>query len=107
MLTLILIRSVKSKAAPLYTPCEPPMNNFGSLDVDARGTAMLSTNCWDFYHCPPERRQTCSAFKQNAGRKCWLVAGTLCGGSIQSAYAMKIGGCQKCEFYMKVMKRQI
>ncbi|MDH3390750.1 MAG: hypothetical protein OEL85_03000 [Desulfobulbaceae bacterium] len=27
------------------------------------------------------------------------VAGTLCGGEVQGTFALKLGNCQKCEFY--------
>ena len=68
---------------------------------------MQGTNCWDFYNCPKERQETCSAFRLHAGRTCWRVAGTLCGGSVQSVYAMKIGGCQKCDFYIQIKAKQV
>ena len=27
------------------------------------------------------------------------VAGTLCGGKVQGTFALKLGNCQKCDFY--------
>jgi hypothetical protein len=42
----------------------------------------------------------------NAGRTCWAVAGTLCGGSIQGSFASKFGDCEKCEFYRSVRKEE-
>jgi hypothetical protein len=68
---------------------------------------MAHLNCWEFYHCPEERHLACSAFTQGAGRRCWLVAGTLCGGKVQSAFAKMIGGCQKCDFYLQVKSKQV
>ena len=38
----------------------------------------------------------------NAGRSCWVVAGTLRGGTIQGTYAKKTGTCRECEFYKRV-----
>jgi signal transduction histidine kinase len=38
----------------------------------------------------------------NAGRVCWLVAGTLCGGAVQGSFANKMSSCLDCQFYQKV-----
>jgi len=43
---------------------------------------------------------------QNAGRACWVVIGTLCGGAVQSEFADKLGNCMKCDFYKLVQKEQ-
>jgi hypothetical protein len=77
------------------------------MNTQKEHSRMPELNCWEFYSCPRERLQTCSAFTLKAGRSCWRVAGTLCGGTVQSAYAMKIGGCQKCDFYIQVKARQV
>jgi hypothetical protein len=39
---------------------------------------------------------------KNAGRFCWRVAGTLCGGKVQGTFAQKAMNCSKCEFYLGV-----
>jgi hypothetical protein len=41
----------------------------------------------------------------NAGRACWVVAGSLCGGRIQGAYAQKLNNCWRCDF-MNAVKRE-
>jgi hypothetical protein len=41
---------------------------------------------------------------RNAGRACWIIAGTLCGGEIQGTFARKYASCEKCDFYIKVME---
>lgn len=64
-------------------------------------------NCWEFHNCPKDRQQICSAFTTKAGRTCWRVAGTLCGGKAQGIIAQKIGDCQKCDFYIQVTGRQL
>ncbi|MGA3027964.1 MAG: two-CW domain-containing protein [Bryobacteraceae bacterium] len=38
----------------------------------------------------------------HAGRICWAVAGTLCGGQIQGTFAQKVANCMKCEFFLAV-----
>jgi hypothetical protein len=40
----------------------------------------------------------------NAGRACWVVAGTLCGGKIQGTFANKLHNCWRCEFMSTVKK---
>lgn len=39
---------------------------------------------------------------QNAGRICWAIAGTLCGGKVQGAFAAKQASCLACDFYKLV-----
>lgn len=38
----------------------------------------------------------------HAGRACWVVAGSLCGGQVQGSFAKKFDNCEKCEFYLQV-----
>jgi hypothetical protein len=35
----------------------------------------------------------------NAGRACWLVAGTMCKGEVQGTFAHKYKDCAICDFY--------
>ncbi len=42
---------------------------------------------------------------KNAGRACWAVAGSLCGGKIQGTYARKLLNCWRCEF-MNLVKQE-
>jgi len=80
-------------------------------------------NCWEFKHCErqPGGRKTeelgvCPASIEKrtaginqgeaAGRCCWAVAGTLCGGKVQGAFAAKITNCMTCEFYQQVAQAQ-
>jgi len=41
----------------------------------------------------------------NAGRACWAIAGSLCGGKIQGTYAQKLNNCWRCDF-MNVVKKE-
>ena len=74
----------------------------GNLSMN-EDTKTGRVNCWDFYHCPRERHMLCPAFTQNAGRSCWSIAGTLCGGEVQGILAKRIGSCKKCDFYQQVL----
>jgi hypothetical protein len=78
-------------------------------------------NCWEHKECgrEPQGRNTdtlgvCPAATEdklqgvhggrNAGRACWVVAGTLCGGEVQGTFARKFSNCEKCDFYQLVLR---
>jgi hypothetical protein len=42
----------------------------------------------------------------NAGRACWVVAGTLCGGKVQGSFASKMSNCKVCDFYKVVSSEE-
>jgi hypothetical protein len=42
---------------------------------------------------------------KNAGRACWAIAGSLCGGKVQGTYAQKLHNCWRCDF-MNVVKKE-
>ncbi len=65
----------------------------------------LNMNCWEFKKCGREANGSkakefgvCPAYP-NYGTQCASIAGTLCGGKVQGAFATKIGNCMKCDFY--------
>jgi len=77
------------------------------------------TNCWEVKKCqrqPGGSKEkelgVCPAsvnFTHNgknggrgAGRYCWKVAGTLCGGKVQGSFAQKMMNCAQCEFFKMV-----
>ena len=43
---------------------------------------------------------------KNAGRVCWVIAGTMCGGEVQGSFAKKYEDCRKCEFYQRVREEE-
>lgn len=76
----------------------------------------MKKNCWEFKNCgrEPEGLKSqelgvCPAATEtkldginsgkNAGRACWCLAGTLCGGVVQGTFANKMMNCMSCEFY--------
>lgn len=80
-------------------------------------------NCWETKKCGREPGGTragslgvCPAATEkrlngihhgkNAGRTCWVVAGTLCGGAVAGTFAMKFDTCAKCAFYQAVKKEE-
>lgn len=85
-------------------------------------TLINSINCWEYMNCGrefggqnTESLGVCSVLindaldgthnGKQAGRCCWIVAGTLCNGTIQGSYASKRESCRNCEFY-KLVKTQ-
>ncbi len=42
----------------------------------------------------------------NAGRACWSVAGSLCGGKVQGTYAKKLDSCWRCAFMNSVKQEE-
>ena len=83
---------------------------------------MSKRNCWEFEKCgrePGGERSdngVCPAATEtklngvhegrNAGRACWVVAGTLCGGEIQGTFAKKYKNCEQCSFYQVVQDEE-
>jgi hypothetical protein len=80
---------------------------------------MSQSNCWEFKNCgrqPGGEHESdlgiCPAATEsrldgvhggkNAGRTCWVVAGTLCGGKVVGSFAEKIDTCYACDFYVQV-----
>ena len=84
---------------------------------------MKKLNCWEFKKCGREsgggkvrELGICPASTErlldgmhhgeNAGRSCWVVAGTFCGGAVQGSFAKKFENCEQCEFYAVVRKEE-
>ena len=83
----------------------------------------MKKNCWEFMKCEWQPVHSkideigvCPAVVdnrfnglhdgKNAGRVCWMIAGTLCGGKVQDDYAQKHKSCIECEFYRLVKKEE-
>ena len=84
---------------------------------------MNRANCWEVKQCGREpggskvgELGVCIAATDesqnernsgtNAGRVCWALVGTLCGGQVQGTFAIKIGNCLECEFYKTVKEQE-
>ena len=83
---------------------------------------MTKKNCWefkgcgrepggrnvhDFGVCPVAVHEEYNGAHEGkmAGRACWIVAGSLCGGKIQGTYAQKLNNCWRCDF-MNIVKKE-
>ena len=84
---------------------------------------MTNINCWESKKCgrelggaKVEELGVCVASTgeefdginsgKQAGRVCWAVAGTLCGGSTQGEFAAKMDSCVKCDHYHAVSSEE-
>ena len=84
---------------------------------------MSKRNCWDlkkcgrqpggvnvkqFGTCPAatERKLDGEHGGENAGRSCWVIAGTFCEGQVQGSFAQKYESCEKCDFYQLVRQEE-
>jgi hypothetical protein len=80
-------------------------------------------NCWEFKKCgrepggaKAEQFGVCPATTdeklnavhggKNAGRSCWVVAGTMCGGRVQGTFAQKYQNCDLCDFFRAVKEEE-
>ncbi|MFH0939984.1 MAG: histidine kinase dimerization/phospho-acceptor domain-containing protein, partial [Planctomycetota bacterium] len=66
----------------------------GNLDVRVK---VPLTPCFSEKKCG---KKSCPAYNKT-DVPCWLVAGTMCEGSVQGIYAQKIKDCKNCEVYNK------
>jgi hypothetical protein len=56
--------------------------------------------CWNYNNCGHGKDSLCPAVDQKAGRSCWLVAKTLCGGKVHGKHTKRIKSCEGCGFYI-------
>jgi hypothetical protein len=83
----------------------------------------MKENCWEFKRCGREpggmnagKAGVCPAATchfldgahggKNSGRACWVVAGTMCGGTVAGSFAKKYDDCRACDFYRLVKEEE-
>ena len=83
----------------------------------------MKQNCWEFKKCgrqeggarvndlgicpaTAERRLDGIHGGKKAGRACWVVAGTMCGGKVQGTFARKCENCEVCDFFKAVKEEE-
>ena len=84
---------------------------------------MKKLNCWeikkcgreiggdridDLGVCPAASNNSSDGINggKNAGRICWAVAGTFCGGRVQGDFAQKTASCMTCEVFKRVKEEE-
>jgi len=77
-------------------------------------------NCWEVMKCGRElksaRKVICPAViakeyngknrGKNAGRFCWVIAGTFCHDDVNGTHAQKIVNCIQCDFFKQVSEEE-
>ncbi|MFA6001720.1 MAG: diguanylate cyclase [Thermoleophilia bacterium] len=56
--------------------------------------------CWETKKC---KASACPVYGREHIR-CWLIAGTYCGGEVQGQFAHKLGNCSKCDVYQEAVQ---
>lgn len=86
-------------------------------------TTGIKLNCWEYTKCgreagghkvdvygpcPAAVDERIDGFNggKNAGRACWAIAGTMCGGAPKGLIALKLRDCMQCEFHRQVIKEE-
>jgi hypothetical protein len=79
------------------------------MKTDNLWSAQMTTtfpNCWEIKNCGRQKGGTkvaelgeCIAPKEKMGHSCWAIAGTLCGGVVQGAFAQKLTTCMTCSVF--------
>lgn len=84
---------------------------------------MPKLNCWEIRKCGREPNGNkngelgiCPATTdtssnglnggKNAGRICWAIAGTFCGGKVQGDFAQKSVSCMSCEVFKQIKSEE-
>ena len=75
---------------------------------------MKNENCWESKRCGrgPDGKNDCPAAKDstlngvhggvNAGRACWVAAGSYCGSTVTGDFARQMKDCLRCDFYKTI-----
>lgn len=91
--------------------------------MDKRSEEKSKKNCWEVMKCGREpggkyasHFGVCPATGdttnggvhggKNAGRACWMVAGTSSGGKPEGTFVEKCLECSKCRFYKRVKREE-
>ena len=59
----------------------------------------LEVKCWEKKKCT---KKECPAYLKKDAR-CWLLAGTMCGGKVQGEFAVKYKSCTECDVYQEAV----
>lgn len=62
-----------------------------------------SRECWIIKKCPPERKKRCPAWEFRAGKLCWFISGTICGGAVQKDWDEKMKICRSCKVLISAL----
>ncbi len=71
------------------------------------GVGTKEVQCWEYMKCGHEVDKSCPVVLMNAGRMCWDISSTLCGGKKQGESFTKFRLCKDCEFFIKLNRGEI
>ncbi|MBF0466902.1 MAG: hypothetical protein HQK88_07435 [Nitrospirae bacterium] len=94
------VKKVPLTAAAAFEAFSKALEEFDEVRAERK-------NCWEYYDCGVEKSRKCSAFTKSAGRRCWLVVGTLSGSEPECERAKQLKSCKECTFYQKIKKGEI
>ena len=79
-------------------------------------------NCWEYKKCGygpngnKSNSMICPTVSESllhgvhngdqAGRACWVIAGTFCEGTVQGKFAQKYNTCMNGDYYQKVLEEE-
>jgi len=70
------------------------------LVANQRESLKVRKACWTIKKCPPNRKRMCPAWEFSAGKMCWFINGTICGGEPQKNWREKMDMCRQCEAFV-------
>jgi len=68
-----------------------------------RGNKKPDKPCWAIKKCPQALKKQCPAWEFQAGKLCWFINGTICGGVVHKKWQDKIEVCRKCKVFIEVL----
>ncbi|KJR43855.1 two component signal transduction response regulator [Candidatus Magnetoovum chiemensis] len=63
--------------------------------------------CWEYMNCPENVYTNCPVYLKFAGRRCWLIAGTLGEEKSFCIFTKTLKSCKHCDFYNKIKRSEI
>ena len=60
-------------------------------------------NCWEFWNCSRDTRESCMAYQADSGKECWMIVGSI---STKTKFCPKIDRdfkhCWECPWFLKM-----
>jgi len=84
------------------------MSNMNCWEIKKCGREQGGSKSRELGVCPAATETSCSGINsgKNAGRICWAIAGTFCGGKVQGDFAQKSVSCMSCEVFKQVKSEE-
>lgn len=84
------------------------MTKLNCWEIKKCGKEPDGSNIHDTGVCPVCMDKSCNGINNgvNAGRICWAVAGTLCGGKVQGDFAQKSVSCMGCDVFKQIKQEE-